>query len=178
MQVPVNLRPLYNSKSMRNFFLTVEPSIDPRLGSYSFDEILNIVHHFMRVEVNQKYINQQISRNIKGEINPITRIFPLWLKNIVLSIVYSVKGENLTSGGLSNLGLVKLPDSMKNLIDEFLFVPPPSTGMKVKCGIISYNDYAYISFGSLVKEKDLEMHFFRALRKMGVKSFIVSNKEN
>jgi len=45
MNVPVNLRTLYPSRSMRNFFLSVEPWIDPRLGHYEFGEICAKVHH-------------------------------------------------------------------------------------------------------------------------------------
>ena len=40
LDVPVNLRTHLPSKTMRNFFLSTFPEIDPRLGEYQFDEIL------------------------------------------------------------------------------------------------------------------------------------------
>ena len=37
VQVPVNMRNIYTTKTMRNFSLFVIPKIDPRLGEYTFD---------------------------------------------------------------------------------------------------------------------------------------------
>jgi len=68
LMIPVNLRRFYPTKTMRNFSLFVTPGIDPRLGYFSFDEIVKTVHHYMRVEVNDRYIAQQISRNVRGEL--------------------------------------------------------------------------------------------------------------
>ena len=76
MNVPVNLRLLYPSRSMRNFFLSVEPWIDPRLGSYDFSEICAKVHHYMRYELDRKFLNQQITRNVRGELKLLNRLFP------------------------------------------------------------------------------------------------------
>lgn len=40
IEVPVNLRKMFPSKTMRNFSLYVMPEIDLRLGDYSFEEIV------------------------------------------------------------------------------------------------------------------------------------------
>jgi len=64
IQVPVNLRNFYPSKTMRNFSLFVLPEIDLRLGNYSFDEIIKIVYHKMQLETDEKLINKIISRNV------------------------------------------------------------------------------------------------------------------
>ena len=64
IQVPVNLRKIYPSKTMRSFSLFITPEIDFRLGKYSFEEILKIVYHKMQVETDEKLINKIISRNV------------------------------------------------------------------------------------------------------------------
>ena len=45
IEVPVNLRKKFPSKTMRNFSLFVLPEIDLRLGVYTFQEILKIVNY-------------------------------------------------------------------------------------------------------------------------------------
>ena len=176
MNVPVNLRGLYPSKSMRNFFLSVEPWIDPRLGHYEFKEICAKVHHYMRYEVDQKFLNQQITRNVKGELKLLNRLFPLFTKNMFLPAVYRLLGENNYTSGFSNLGRISLPPVMEEHVESFDFYPPPSTGNKLKCTALSYNGELRVSFGSLIDSTEIEKLFFRSLRKNGVRVRIESNR--
>ena len=176
MNVPVNLRGLYPSKSMRNFFLSVEPWIDPRLGYYEFSEICSKVHLYMRYEVDQKFLNQQITRNVKGELKLLNRLFPLTVKNMFLPAVYRFLGENNYTSSLSNLGRITLPPAMGEQIESFDFYPPPSTGNKIKCTALSYNGEMRVSFGSLIESTEIERLFFCALRKSGVRVRIESNR--
>jgi len=176
MNVPVNLRGLYPSRSMRNFFLSVEPWIDPRLGHYGFEEICAKVHHYMRYEVDRKFLNQQISRNMRGELNIINRLFPLHFKNIIMPSIYRILGENNYSSGFSNLGIINLPPEMAECIQHFDFYPPPSTGNKIKSTALSYQGELRISFGSLVNETEIERLFFTGLRKKGIHVSIESNR--
>ncbi|MBI9100125.1 MAG: hypothetical protein JEY91_16705, partial [Spirochaetaceae bacterium] len=175
INIPVNLRPIFNTITMKNFFIPLEPTIDPRLGIYTFDEILHKVHHYMRHEVDNKVLNQQITRNVKGEMNAIIRVLPLIVKNMMLPVIYNVLGENNYSSGLSNLGKVNMPEEITNKIERFEFIPAPSTGVKTKAAIVSFEDNLYISFGRLIKENPIEKLFFRKLRKMGIHIKIESN---
>ena len=50
IQIPVNLRNLFPSITLRNFALFIMPEIDPKLGAYSFEEITRIVHHYMQLD--------------------------------------------------------------------------------------------------------------------------------
>ncbi len=175
INIPVNLRPIFNTKTMKNFFIPLEPAIDPRLGFYTFEEILLKVHHYMRHEVDNKVLNQQITRNVKGEMYAAIRVLPLAIKNLMLPIIYNVLGENNYSSGLSNLGLINMPEEVKDKIERFEFIPAPSTGLKTKAAVVSFGDNMYISFGRLIKDAPIEKLFFRKLRKMGIQIKIESN---
>ena len=176
INIPVNLRPIFNSKTMKNFFIPLEPAIDPRLGHYAFEEILTKVHHYMRHEVDIKILNQQITRNVKGEMNAVIRVLPLVVKNMMLTALYDLLGENNYSSGLSNLGRIKMPEEIKNKIERFDFIPAPSTGVKTKAAVVSFEDNMYISFGRLIKDPHIEKLFFRKMRKMGIHVKIESNR--
>ncbi len=176
MNIPVNLRNLYPSGTMRNFFLSVEPWIDPRLGVYTLEEIAAKVHHYMRYEVDRRFLNQQISRNIKGEINIVNRLLPLLLKDLVLPVLYQFMGERNYTSGFSNLGRMELPGEMCPHVERFDFYPPPSKGNRIKCTAVSWQDRLHVSFGSLVEDTEIERIFFTSLRKMDIPVKIESNR--
>ncbi|MDC7126548.1 MAG: hypothetical protein PQJ46_13335 [Spirochaetales bacterium] len=168
INVPVNLRPLYNSDTLRNFFVTIMPQIDCRLGHFSFEEILTHVKNYMSLEVDKRYINQQFKRNIDIESNFAVRLIPLPLKRLIFPSLYYHFGERQYSGGFSNLGAFRLPEEINSEVKEVHILVPPSSGNLIKVGCISYNNNFSITFGSLAHEKELERRFFSGLRKQGL----------
>ncbi len=174
LMVPINLRKIFPSKTLRNFFLSIEPSFDPELGEFTFEEILKIIHHFMQVEVNSKYISRQISRNIRGQIE--NKLIPLFIKNLILKSLYTKMGEGKYSTSISNMGIVSFDESIRGKIKNLEFIPPPSTLCKIKLGVVTCNNVLSISFGSTVKETQLEQLFFSRLIKDGIPVEIESNR--
>jgi hypothetical protein len=175
LQVPVNLRKFFPSKTMRNFSLYVTPNIDPRLGRFSFEEILKQVHHYMRVEVSDRYISQQITRNVRGELHPLIRVTPLIIKRLFGKIIYNGQGEFLYSGAITNLGKVSLPEPINSEVEGIQFLPAPSPVTKIGCAVNSYGETLYINFGRTIKEAHVEKLFFRKLVKDGIKVRIETN---
>lgn len=175
VMVPVNLRPILHSTTMRNFFLTLNPMLDTRLGHYELEEIVQKVHHFMRTQLDHRHLKQQISRNVKGAVHPLLRISPLWIKNIGLKMIYRDFGESRFSGSLSNLGRVAFPPSLDEIIETVEFVPPPSSALGVKCGALSYRGRLRLTFGSLLQETALERLVFTTLRSFGIPIKLTGN---
>ncbi|MFW9923207.1 MAG: hypothetical protein ACFFDW_07985 [Candidatus Thorarchaeota archaeon] len=175
LMVPVNLRRIFPSKTMRNFSLYVTPGIDPRLGKFTFEEILNQVYHYMRVEVSDKYISQQIARNVRGELHPLVRFTPLFVKKLFGKAVYNGMGEKLYSGVITNLGKITMPEELVDEIERIEFFPAPSPSNKTGCAVGSFGDYLFINFGSTIREKNVEMYFFRNLVKDGIHVKIETN---
>lgn len=170
VQVPINLRNIYPSKTMRNFSLFVMPEIDLRLGSYSFDEIIKIVYHKMLLETDEKLINKIISRNVGGERNLFVRGIPLILKNLILYFKYYSEGANQYSGVLTNLGKINLPDAIHDKIDYFVLTPPPpNKKLKINCGVVGFQDKLVLSFGNITKSKEFERKFINFLVQQGIK---------
>ncbi len=67
INVPVNLRNIFPSPTMKNFFISITPTIDLRLGRYSLEELTEYVQLYMKMNLNKKYLSQYISRNVKKE---------------------------------------------------------------------------------------------------------------
>ncbi|MEJ1730118.1 hypothetical protein SMA90_27680, partial [Escherichia coli] len=166
IQIPVNLRNLYPSKSMRNFSLFVLPEIDCGLGHYSFDEILKTVYHQMQLETDRKLVSKILSRNVGSERKILIRTIPLFLKNSVLRINHRTMGCNQYSGVLSNMGVLVFPPEIQEHIESVMVIPPPPNKMiKAGCGIIGYKDRISVTFVNITRSRELEKHFFRFLTK-------------
>lgn len=73
IEVPVNLRRMFPSRTIRNFSVYVMPGIDLCLGHYTFDEVVKTVYHQMTLETDKKLIGKMISRNVGGEKHPLIR---------------------------------------------------------------------------------------------------------
>ncbi|MBT1706355.1 hypothetical protein [Chryseosolibacter indicus] len=175
VQVPVNLRKIYPSKTMRNFSLFVTPEIDLALGQYSFEEIIKTVHHIMQLETDKKLINKIIARNVGAERNIWLKNTPLFIKSLILNLTYSIAGTSRYSGVITNLGKVTFGE-VDNLIDHFVFVPPPpNKALKVNCGVLGFDNNLVIAFGNITQSKEFEREFFRFLVSQGISVKILKN---
>lgn len=174
--IPVNLRRFFPSKTMRNFFLSLFPGIDPRLGKHSFEDICSQVGHYMEMNLNRRVLAQQISRNIQGEKTLFIRLLPSWIKDLIIPGIYRRFGESAYTTVISNLGQVPFPEILQPYIKRLDFIPnPPEGTTRVKVGIVSYKEDMSISFGRISKESFVEREFFRKLRKRGLAIRVDSN---
>lgn len=174
INVPINLRAIYPSETMRNFSLFVRPEIDLRSGHYTFDEILKKVHHLIQLNTDEKQVNKVISRNVGGEKRLEIRSLPLFLKSMFLNLKHDSLGPALYSGVITNLGKVSFSPEINALIDYFIFTaPPPAKTLKVSCGIIGFDDKLVLSFGNISRSMELENKFFEFLTGQGISPQIV-----
>lgn len=173
--IPVNLRKLFPSRSLRNFILYTTPQIDPRMGTYSFDEICNAIRHRMGLEINPKFMSSMIATNIGSERPLIVRMMPLFLKNVVMKLVYLTVGEKKSCLSMSNLGAVSLPEEMKPYVERFDFILGVQAISHHNCGVISWGDTLNVNFIRRTREPDLEQHFYRVMQELGIPVTVESN---
>jgi len=168
VEVPVDMRRLCPSPTMRNFSLYASPEIDLSLGSYGFDEIVSRVHHSLRLQVSRKELSRQIARNVRAQRNPLVRAMPLFLKDLAFTAVRKWLGERLYSGVLTNLGSIEVPAEMAPHIRRFGIMLGPNRLMKSSCAVVSYGEELSIHFGSVVDSRETERLFFRHIAGEGV----------
>lgn len=173
--IPVNLRKYYPSKTLRNFVLVLNVGVEPSYGNFTFEEILHEVHHYMRLNLNEKYMNAMMSINMTSELNPLMKGTPLFIKNIGLLVAYSMYGESLSTCTVSNIGSIKVPDEMVKYIDTFDFMFGRSKRNNINAAIVSYKNLLNITFGSKIVDSDVEREFFTFLVKRGIPVKIESN---
>lgn len=175
--IPVNLRSLYPSETLRNFAMFTIPEIDPRQGDYTIDEIVKVIYHKMGAEVTAKHMSGVIAANVKDEKNMFLRVVPLPLKNAVMKAVFDSVGECKSCLNLSNLGLVKMPDIMKKYVTRMDFILGVQAAAPYNCGVLSYGDTVYMNFIRNIREPDLERHFYNVLKELGIEPVLESNRK-
>ena len=174
--IPVNLRKLFSSKTLRNFALYITPEVDPTLGEYTFDEICAIVHHRMGLDYTAKLMGTRIATNVSSERALALKVMPLFIKNIAMKAVFDAVGERKSCLCLSNLGNVTLPGDMPKYVERMDFIIGVQARAPHNCGIITYNGTMYINMIRNIKEPELELRFFRALKRQGLNAAVESNQ--
>lgn len=174
--IPVNLRNLFPSKTMRNFALYTTPEILPVLGEYSFEEICKIIVHCMGAEITKKQMKMKMAANVNSEKLMAVRVMPLFIKNIVMKAIFDAVGECKSCLSLSNLGDVKLPVEMKEYVERFDFILGVQATAPYNCGVLSYDGNMYVNFIRNIKEPELEYWFNVVLRELGIEATVQTNR--
>ncbi len=175
--MPVNLRRFFPSKTLRNFITMIYPGIDPRLGEYTFAEIVAHVRGYMRYYINEKFLRGDITTNASTQKNPFIRVVPLFIKDFVVRTFYTKVQDKNSSAGLTNMGRLIVPESMKPYIERFDIYMGQPFSRRTNCAIISFEDTLTINFASSIVEVDVERYFFRKLVQEGISVKIESNRE-
>ena len=175
--MPVNLRRFFPSKTLRNFITMIYPGIDPRLGEYTFEEIVTQVHNYMQYYINEKFLRGDITTNAATQRNLLIRVVPLFIKDFVVRTFYTKVQDKNSSAGLTNMGALKVPESMKPYIERFDIYMGQPYSSRTNCAIISFEDVMTINFASSIVEADVERYFFQKLVQDGIHVKIESNRE-
>lgn len=175
--VPINLRRFFDSRTLRNFSLVANVGVDPKEGSFNMEEITESVSHQMKLWATQKNLRAMITTNVKSEQSLILRIVPLFIKNMVMKLVYNRVAERTSSAAISNLGMQTLPKEMEEYVDHLDFNLGILSSSAYNCSAISYGDKMRFNFTSNIESHELERLFFTELVKSGIHVLIENNEK-
>ena len=173
--VPINLRKMFDSVTMRNFIGYAYVGIDPKFGKYSFDDLCYIIAGQMKEQMTRERQVAIIRANVDDESNPFVRLAPLFLKNMIIKFVYDTSGEKKTCYSFSNLGIVNVPEEFLKYVNRMDFIVGPQSASPYNIGAITYDGKLYINFMRNSREPAFEKMFYQVLREMGVPHTVESN---
>lgn len=174
LNLPINLRNIFNSDTMMNFFAVTNISFLSKGKGHSFDEILLEVKSQMKEKITKDKMEETIAYNMKFENNPVICFVPLFIKKWVTKMVYSRSSHSYTMT-FSNLGIVKLEKEYEDQVLSFCISMGVGNSQPLKCNAISFKDKVMITFSSIWKDTRLQRAFFRELSKNGISVLIESN---
>lgn len=173
--IPVNLRSLYGSSTLRNFVLTLNLGVDPRNGSYTLQELCDSVKFQLKSRATPQFMAGPIASNTLPQKNLFVRAMPLPVKNLVMNAVYHLYGERTGCINISNLGTVDLPPAATSRVRRFDFIIGVQKTYPNNCSVASYGGVTRINMIRSIRESELERLFFSSLVELGIPVDIESN---
>lgn len=160
VSIPVNLRRIFPSKTLRNFssYINVAVKMNKPL---TFDVVAKEVSRQLREGKKKEVLYKRFNANVKAERNLLMRIVPLSVKNIVLRQVNVMFGSSLLTTVLSNVGIIRVPQSLEKHIEFFEVVLHPHAPNNINCSVCSIGNKLSITFSRCISEKDIIRYFFK-----------------
>ena len=168
MEVPVNLRPIFGSATMRNFSSYVYITLDVANGEYSLEDAVKEVKLQKRLYVQPARLTRRIAANVALEDNLAIRCIPLFIKKPVINIINHLKGDKYATYTFSNLGNIELPEGMAEHVEDIHFILGRTRKRSGSSACVSYGGKLNIDFSRKIAEDDFERVFVRKLRELGI----------
>ena len=163
LMVPVNLRKIFPSDSMLNFFGYIEPGYQFGGGKDSFEDVLEAVKLYFQENLSKEHMAGRMNELIAIEKHKILKWAPLELKNRCIRAGAKMAEQEVTAV-LSNMSVVKMPEDYAQYIEKCGVYT--STNRTELC-ICSFQDTLSLGFTSRYDSTNIQRNFYRILKELG-----------
>lgn len=165
IQVPVDMRRYYPSRSLRNFSMYCIVRI-PYTQVTDLDTLLPMVAAQLKEGASKESLDRMmaLTRGLTGHW--VMRLTPLRLKCLFIKPVYWLCGGRVLTTVFSNLGMIK--NDFKGHVDKFDCMMGPSKYHKAGCAMISYGDHAVFTIIKSTKDTAFEKKVHEVLTGAGI----------
>lgn len=168
ISVPVNLRPYFGASTLRNFASFANVAVYPDKAE-KLEDVIETVKSQMNEMITKYKLHCAVSQNVSEEKMIISKYSPLFLKTPVMKICYKLFGDKKYTSTLSNIGLIKVPESMEQFIERFDFVlGGGKSDNAMSCAVIGFKNKLTVTFSSMAFESDIEKRFFEIISADGI----------
>lgn len=174
ISIPVNLRGMFDSSTLRNFFGHMNVGFKPGRDT-SFEEILEEVKAQFAKRLKRSYFEAQITSHVNIERIPGIRYVPLFIKDMVMRLIYS-RTEGRYTMTFSNLGRIQLPEVISDRVERFEVLIGGSQTHPKKTSLCSYKNNLVLMFSSTIDDNSFEQFLLSFLVKEGVEVTVSSNE--
>lgn len=172
--VPVNLRPYYNSDTIRNFFVMISARFAAEHKDHTFEDVIQAAKESLHQQMTPENLENIFSYAVSREKNQILRHMPQLIKQPVMKMVYQGASRN-TTATLSNIGVFKLRPEYAPYVTDFYAFLSRSYGQELKGVTSTYNGVLTITFSSTLKDPAVQRGFFRQMAADGIQVSIETN---
>lgn len=176
VNLPINLRSMFQSETLANFFAVTAINYHPAGRKVSFEDILKIVSEQIDDQIVKEKLEEKISYNVSNEKKWYLKIVPLAVKKLALKLIFKRKDSGHTVT-LSNLGPIRVEEPYKDYIEHFYVLIGVSHSQPAKCAMIAYGEKLMITLSTVFEDNKLAEGFFGKLQKHGISSELESNGE-
>ena len=153
VQVPVNMRKYYPSKTLRNFAMYSSIKMD-----IEDVEDINGLVSIIKYQLDEKASKEKMSEMITSANKLVRslRFIPLFIKLPIAKRLYGFLGDQAFTSTLSNLGVVNMPEEYKKYILSMDFVLGTAPNNRAISGLVTYNNVSILSVSKMTKDPTFE----------------------
>ena len=164
VMVPVNLRGMFPSATMRNFVNFVRLTFRPDECATAGDYVRSATEQ-LKAKATKEEMEKFFATTVRTERSFILRIAPLWLKILGARIGrFFLKSRQTII--FSNLGRVRIPSECG--LERVLFNLNVSKRAKVNIGVATVGEETTVAFTRSVTEKAVEEEFGKVMGELGI----------
>ena len=168
VSVPVNLRPVYQSRTVRNFSSYVNLGVDIKDGYLTFEELVKAVKAQKEHDLKRENLEPKIAANVELEEMLLVRMIPLILKHPIIDIINLLHGDRFCSQTLSNMGNLNVPKALLPYIRDVDFVLGRQRGNSGAVSCVSYNGHLCLHMTRKIYSDSFEQAFLYQLNRLGI----------
>lgn len=165
IQVPVNMRKFYPSRTVRNFAMYGIVRL-PVARIATADEIQEEVSAQMGAKTSREAMDEMVSAT--RNLVTMLRYIPLAIKQPVAKVVYGFLGDKVFTTALSNLGVVELPQAVARQVESMDFVLGTAITNRVSCAMVTVNGVACFSMAKMTADPSFEEALYDQLTADGI----------
>lgn len=160
IMVPVDLRKMFPSRTLRNFVLYALPTMEPQEIDQPISELLKSFAQQIRKQAEYSRMASIMAYNVRTQRAWYFRAIPWFLKSLFLRIGYRFFGGSNSSVTVTNLGNVQLPKEMTAYVQNIDVALTPRVRSPYGCAVLSYNGIVNITISRFNPDSKLENRFF------------------
>ena len=168
VSVPVNLRPRYGSRTVRNFSSYVNLGMDIQSGYLPLEQLVRLVKMQKEAMLRPENLEPKIAANVELEESFAVRCLPLVVKKPVIDLVNRLHGDKYCSQTLSNLGQVRVPDEMRPYLTEFDFILGRQRGNSGAVSCTGFGDKLFLHLSRNIYGAEFEQLFLDRAGRLGL----------
>lgn len=168
VSVPVNLRPIYDSRTVRNFSSYVNMGVDVKEGYLLFKDLVEAVKAQKENDLRKENLEPKIFANVELEEMLLVRLLPLKVKHPIIDIINLLHGDRFVSQTLSNMGRLDVPQEMVPYISDIDFILGRQRGNSGAFSCLCYNGKVCLHMTRKIARDTFEQSFLEQLNLLGL----------
>lgn len=162
--IPVNLRRQFPSETLRNFFSVANIGVTYD-DNMNFSDIIDKVNTELTRRTQPDMLQKSINQHVYLQNSFFTRGVPVFLKYPAMRYGFNYIGERTKSLTMTNMGNVKLSESMMRYIDRVEIAIYTTRKSPVGFGVATINNVLTLTFSLSIEETDIVRDFLSELTK-------------
>jgi len=159
LMVPVNLRRLFPSTTLRNFSYFSLPGVTEEEGLAPMDQLVANVQTQLAKLCAKDVLRAAITTNTSLDKNPLFKLIPLPVKRAILKQANLMLGSKASCMSLTNLGVLSVPPEAAVYVRDIRYMLTPRTQSPYNCTVSTYGNTCGITFSCLNNQAGLETKF-------------------